>query len=320
MVINGKSTLIPTARYAILILLTFSLISSSIASAQPSQVPISIVVAQDRVTIDLALQLRENFTSLPVFKSFLDSSNSTIITTPMQVAMQKLVPGARIDSLTLHAGTSLVSASSGTWLFSENYTIIVDGVNRNLGSVVRSNLGFIAMNASGSILLGGVEINSLGSKYLVTPLKSLTPTSSAAFFLDGAGYSNSNVPGNVTATFNILDFSWVSPVSQWNNQPDPLGSSTVWTLNPRINPYNLTVGLRQIENIYFPVYQALYVPTLRVSAPARSWADGTNVLFDLQTPTDIAMPLIIGASLVILVAAVFLDRRLRFKAVRKKRR
>jgi len=205
-------------------------------------------------------------------------------------------------------------------MISENYTIVVDGVNSDFGGTVRSNLAILRMIVSTPIVLGGNEINSVGAKYLLGPLKSLTTTSTTTYFLDGAPYLNSNVPGNTTATFNILDFSWISPVSQWNNQYDPFSSSSIWSFTPTLNPYNLTVGIRHIEDFYFPVYSAIYVPTLELSAPARAWADGTAVVFDLQTPADPVMVLIILASVIVLVASMVLDRRLRPKIPRRKKR
>ena len=294
--------------------------SGGLVHAQATSAPISVVVTQNTVTLDLRLQLQENFTSLPLFKVTLDDSNSSLIAGPVEKAMQQLVSPAHVVSLTLHAGTSLINPSFQTWLISENYTIVVDGVNSDFGGTVRSNLAILKMAVSTPIVLGGNEINSVGAKYLLGPLKSLTTTATTTYFLDGAPYLNSNVPGNTTATFNILDFSWVNPVSQWTNQYDPLGSSSVWSLTPTLNPYNLTVGIRHIEDFYFPVYSAIYVPTLELTAPARAWADGTAVVFDLQTPADPVMALIIVIGVILLVATMILDRRLRPKIPKRKKR
>lgn len=288
--------------------------------AQTTSAPINVVVTQNTVTLDLRLQMQENFTALPLFKVTLDDSNSSLISGPIEKAMQQLVSHAHIVSLNSRAGTSLINPSFQTWMISENYTIVVDGVNSDFGGTVRSNLAILRMIVSTPIVLGGNEINSVGAKYLLGPLKSLTTTSTTTYFLDGAPYLNSNVPGNTTATFNILDFSWISPVSQWNNQYDPFSSSSIWSFTPTLNPYNLTVGIRHIEDFYFPVYSAIYVPTLELSAPARAWADGTAVVFDLQTPADPVMVLIILASVIVLVASMVLDRRLRPKIPRRKKR
>jgi hypothetical protein len=303
-----------------LALLLIVIFLGGLVHAQATSAPISVVVTQNTVTVDLRLQMRENFTSLPIFRVTLDASNSSLIAGPMEKAMQKLVSPAHIVSLTLHAGTSLINSSQQTWLMSENYTIVVEGVNSDFGGTVRSNLAILKMDVSTPIALGGNEINSVGAKYLLGPLKSLTTTSTTTYFLDGATYLNSNVPGNTTAIFNILDFSWVSPVSQWNNQYDTFGSSSVWSFTPNLNPYNLTVGIRHIEDFYFPVYSAIYVPTLELTAPARAWADGTAVVFDLQTPADSVMALIIVTSVIVLAASMILDRRLRPKIARRKKR
>ncbi len=280
-------------------------------------------VASETVTMNLHLEVRENFTSLPPLNVYLDTSNSTVVMRPVAAAMQKLVPTARIDLFQLRARTLLVVPPTQLWSFQENYTVVLTGVNKNPGALVQANLAFLSMSVSDSIRLGTVEINRLGSAYIVQPLKNL-PTSGTAYFDNGAKFFNSVVPGNDTVRFNLLDFSSVIQIARWDHSYEPFSSSSSWSFTPStpgyVIPYNVTVGVQPVENTFLQFYTAYFIPTFQVIAPPRAWADGTVVFFNLPTTSDIVMPVIISISLVTGIASFFLDRRLATRVRAKRKR
>ena len=242
--------------------------------------------------------------------------------------MQKLVPSARIDSLQLDAKTSLIDSKNKIWLLQENYTIQVSGVNSNVGSAVESNMDFLSMNVSAPIIVNGFELNHIGSAYLLQQLENLRSQQlaqniqSTRYFFDKTPFTNTVVPGNGTLTFSLLDFTWVLPLVGWAHHDEPLASASTWLLPAYIvTPYNLTVGLLLRESTYIPVYEAVYDPSVQISAPARASAAGNVIVFNEPTLAETLMPLIVAASLVVGVTAFVADRRLtRPFRVRKKKR
>ncbi len=272
------------------------------------------MVDPNSVTMRMNLEIRENLTrafnqTLPLANFFVDSTNSTRVLQPLETTLQTSVPGAHISSLKLLVRTALIAPSTGTWLLQENYTLVIVGANTNLGASAISNLAFLSMKIQDSIRLRNLEINQVGNQYLLQPLKGLPTTRLSRYFLNGGTYIDSNIPGNFTAQFNLLDFSWVPPISQWTGGYQPLQRSTNWTLTVP-PPYNMTVGITPFENAYFPIYTALFKPSLELSAPAKALASGSTLSFDLPSAADVIMPVIVAALLGVSLVVFLLDRRL----------
>jgi hypothetical protein len=301
-----------------LFILLFLIIASTLpARAQSSTPEITVTASENSVTIFMSLDLTENFTSLPLFTIHLGGTNSSVASKPIATAMQKLVPSARIDDLTLVAQTSVVDPTTGTWRLQENYTIQVSGVNNNLGSTVESKLDFLSMNVSAPISVQGFELNNVGGAYLLQRLLSLRAQQlaqniqSTRYFFEKVPYTNTVVPGNGTLTFNLLDFTWVLPLIGWAHHDDQFAPTSSWLLPAYIVlPYNLTVGFVQREATYIPIYEALYDPSIQITAPPRAVAKGNTIVFDQSAIAEIVMPLIIAASLVISLGVFVADRRL----------
>jgi hypothetical protein len=174
------------------------------------------------------------------------------------------------------------------------------------------------MNVSDPIRLDGLEMNALGGAYLLAGLEGLPTTSTTAWFANGAQFSNSLITANATASFHLLDFTWVPRIQFWNHNYTVFDPS-VWTLTPR-SPFNITVGVRQIENIFTPIYQAVYTPSIELTAPANAWSDGDLVWFNISTPAELAMPILLGSSLAIFLGAFIVDRGLTRQARISKRK
>lgn len=288
---------------------------------------ISMTISGSTVNIVMHLVLTENFTRLPSLTIHIDPSHSSNISRPMNDAMRRLVPSATIDSLDLVAKTTLINQATNMSLLEEDYTIQVSGVNTNLGSAVNSNMAFLFMNVTQPITIQGFELNNLGPAYLYQPLLNLSNLSAqqhqttTRYFIDTKEFLNTVVPGDATAKFSLLDFTWVHPLIQWSHQDEPLGSSSTWLLpSDRVQPYNLTVGFRLLENQYIPIYMAVYDPSIQISAPARATSTGSIISFNLNTPAEIAMPAIIVATLAIGIGTFVLDRSFTGSFRRRKRK
>jgi hypothetical protein len=277
-----------------------------------------VVVAPDSMTVHMNLVLQENSTSLPLVNVYLGSSNSTDVVSHIAPAVQKLVPGASISSLTLHAQTL---NSSGTWFLRENYTLLLGGVTSNYGSSIRANLGFVSMDVPDSVVSGGLELNTVGGAYLAKPLRS-QGNQSMLYYVNGHQTLTSVIPVTTTVLFHLLDFSWIPSVSSWQNQKDWLGQATTLTFDPGGPRFNLTFGPRTPENTLSKVFMAVYSPSISiVTVPAVAWLDGTFVSFDVSSPAELWMPLVAGLSVITLLSTLFLDRSLtKGQRVKKKKR
>lgn len=266
-----------------------------------------VSVAPDNVTVNMNLLLQENATSLPLINFYLGSSNSTKVVGQIAPELDKLVPGGTITSLTLRAQTF---NSSGTWFLEENYTFVLGGVSTKHGSDVKADLSFVSMNVPDSLVSDGLELNTVGSTYLA---KTLNPqgNQTMVYYVNGHQTLTSVIPVQTTVLFRLLDFSWVPSVSSWQNDRDLLGQSTTLTFEPSGPRFNLTFGPRSPENTLTQAFTVLYSPSLAiVTVPAIAWIDGPFVSFDLSSPTELWMPLVVAVSLVTLLGTLLLDKRL----------
>jgi hypothetical protein len=280
-------------------------------------VPIDVTIAPTQVTLRMNLSLQENITSLPLVSVDLNSSGSKSTVDRFNLALQRLVPGASIASFSLHART--VNASK-SWFLSENYTMTIVGANADSGGAVKSNLGFLSMSVPGGMAASGLELNTIGETYLLANLTSQPPNT--GYFINGNPTLNSVIPAQTTAPFYLLDFTWVPAISTWSRQDDLISQSTVWTYNPGSPRFNLTFGPKSPEPpLLLKSFTAVYNPSFQLSVPANAWSAGTTVYFDLSTPSELVMLVIIFSLALVLGVALILDRNVsRTRKLRAKKR
>jgi hypothetical protein len=305
-------------RVLVLLMLVIPLFLVGDARAQS----VDVTVGQTSIALSMNLSLKENLTALPLFNLQVTPTNDTStyqqVLLPVNSAVQSKVSTASVSSLTLSARTI---NSGGMYTLLENYSIVVSGANVMKGSTVTSDLSFVQMNLSQPIPLAGLELNAVGSTYLLKPLNALVANyTTLAYFIDGSNPRNSVIPDEETLLFHLLQFRGVPEVSTWTSQNDILGQSTSWTLNPQAM-YNLTMGLPTPEGPIIKSWVAIYNPSLSVTVPANAVINGNTVSFDVPASTELVMPVIAGVSVIALVATMLLDRRVseRFRAIRKKR-
>ena len=196
-----------TLRWIVVVLLLLAIFPTSLIHASRAR-SVEISVAQSFVTVNLNLVLQENLTSLPSINTYLTTTNSSAILQPIANAFHKIAPSANIASLELRTKTT---NSSGVWLLEENYSITMRGASTNLGSSIRANIGFIAMNVSQSLLVSNQELNAVGLAYLLAPLNAQDPKTTV-YYIDGHQTLSSAIPAQTTTTFWLLDLTWVQPV------------------------------------------------------------------------------------------------------------
>jgi len=288
---------------------------------------LNIDVATNSVSLNYSLTLVENLTLIccapPQFRIALTGSNGSSLKESLTEAVQRLVPTARVDQVTLEA--SGTNSSAGTWTLQENYMIDVVGAGSDSGGSSSVNLAILELDMSDPLTISGVELNQVGSKYLVPPLISfaseLGSTEQARYYDNGATFLNSVVPENDATAFHLLDFSWFPSLKTWTHQYNPLDQSSVWTYVPPQSHYNLTFGRLSPEQTLFSAYAASYSPSLEIIGPARAWVQGQTVLFDMGSSLEVLMTLIGMASLSVGIVAFALDRSVSRQArFRKKKR
>jgi hypothetical protein len=311
------------AHWVIPILIFVVLFPTSLIASSRGQ-PVQITVGQSSITMSMHLLLQENLTSLPLINTSLTEANSSgvlqPILEPINSSINGLVPSARVTDLQLQAQTL---NASGTWLLKENYTVTVVGANMNVGSSIRSNLAFVAMNVSQSLILDNNELNAVGSEYLLGPLNAMNP-STTVYYIDGHQTLSAVIPGETTKLFWLLDLSWVPSISSWPETQDLLKQTTTWSLDQGFPRYNLTLGRKSPEGPLIGVYMATYYPTFSISVPANAWINGNTISFDVPVSSETTMPIIIAVSLGTLVAVSLWDwrlsRALRFRRKKKQDR
>lgn len=287
-----------------------------LAPVVPSQgANVNYALTPNNATVNMHLVLQENLTDLPSFSISLDGSNSSALVQPMNAAIAKLVPRASITGMAFHARTSNVTSK---WSLTEDFSFVIEGANNRTGSIVESSIAYVWMNASQSIQIAGQEVNAVGQAYLLKPLDA-QPSGQTAYFINGATPRNAIIPRETTLRFWLLDFHQLPLLTVWTSQQDVLGQRTTWTYAPASPSYNLTLGHKTPEGVFLYTYVAFYQPSISVTVPANAFTDGQRISFAVPTSTEILMPIIVLIAIIILAAALVVDRRLT-KPIRSRRR
>ena len=296
--------------HLIFILLLFAILLGPSLLAPASGAVITVTVSRDSVSIQMNFELTENLTtSLPTLDTVVDQSSPVLA--PMQSGFQSMVPEARIEQLSLHARTEQIDNRTGLWVFQENYTITLSGVTNNSGGRIAADLAFLSSKNNQSITVSGVELNNVGRSYLVQGYQRFPPDSKTRYFAQTGEYTLPVTPELFTSSFSILDLSWTSHGVDRTGGYQPFNSSTIWNLQPRITPYNVTVGVGlTTEQTFLKKYVAYLGSSVEIIAPPSAQADGTTILFDLPTIAETIAPIIIVISLITAIATFLLERRI----------
>ncbi len=289
-----------------------------------AQGTISTTVSPPNVLLSYQVELQENATTLTPSRVFVNGSNESSLPVRLSIeqAMQKVEPSVHLDpaSFEYSAVIRQLSAASGMWVISENFTGTVSGANSGTAGTATYDLSFLSFDMKDLVeSKDTTEWNAVGPAYLVGPIDS--QGLHTTFYLDknfarGGPYSNAVIPGNTTENFYLYDFSWLPKIDQWKNTSSFLDSSTVYTMSAKTLgagsglPYNLTMGLKSPEGTLITSLVAFYNPTFEIVAPARAVASGTKLTYDVPVVAELVMPAIIIVAVAAFVGAYFWERRL----------
>jgi hypothetical protein len=302
------------------ILLAMLLAPSILASARGAA--ITVTVNRDSVVLQMNIGLFENLTtSLPLLDTVLGQSSPALLT--IQKGFQSATPGLQIELFSLHARTAEINNRTGLWVFQENYTMMVSGVTSSTGGRIVADLAFLSSRSNQSITSSGVELNDVGPSYLLQGFQRFPPDSKTRYFAGTGGFTLPLVPEQVTSGFSLLDFHWISPVSNWASGYQPFSSSTIWNFQPLAPPFNITIGVGlTTEGTFLKEYVALLDSSVEIIAPPGALTNGATIQFDIPTIAETIAPIIIVASFATLIAAFLLERRvskpIRFARGRKR--
>ncbi len=303
------------ASFLFILLLSMTGMGRASSSSLFQNSPATIDASQNGLRLNYQLMVFENLTSISAMKASLVGSNSTQAMKSIEAAMRRLEPSIRLDpsQFRLDVGTALVDSGQSMWAVEENVTAVVDGAASVSSGIVSYDLTFVSMNMSDPLQVNGMEFNNVGRAVLLPSVLS-QPSGITSYFADGGGpYSNTVIPGNVTIRFNMLDFSRVPQISQWDGKYQPLAGSSFWTYDTSKliggSLYNVTYGLRSPEFVFFKAYTGWYRPVLTLTAPARAWVAGAALSFNVPSLYDVFPPLIIIVGLAVGIVAYVGERR-----------
>src|SRR2546426_4609662 len=114
------------------IILCIGALIASIGLPLPRAATIGVSISQNSITLSMELRLVENLTNLPTANIVLLPSNSTALLTPIQTAIDRLVPGASVNGLNGRAEAREGNADLQTGVTDENFCVNVSGASGKL--------------------------------------------------------------------------------------------------------------------------------------------------------------------------------------------
>ena len=301
--------MVPNRRLLILVPLLFAIVLAPLFVPPARAAYITANVDQNSVSISMNFELFDNLTtSLPLANLVLDQSSSAL--QPIQNGFQSASPRAHVDQLTLHVHTAEINNATGLWVLQENYTMTVSGVIQNTGGRKIVDLSFLSSRNNQSISVSGLELNNIGQKYIVQGIQRFPPDSKTRYYAGTGGNTLPLIPEQYAQAFSMFDLSWIPPVQQWAGGYRPFDSSTIWNLQPVSARFNVTVGTGlTTEQTFLRRYTAHLNSSAEIIAPPRSATAGSTILFDIPTPAETVMPVIIVVSIATLIVAFVAERR-----------
>src|SRR6267143_503110 len=303
-----------------------------VAAALTPAAQYSVGLTNGAVSVSLNLNLLQNATLLSFEKSFAlplvhvsaVGSNSTSLAQELQGALRSKNPKAQVNNLNLQVVSASWSNKTSTQWLNFSLSFSVTGVSTSQGETARIDLSWKSFAVSSDYLVGNVEINRIGEKYLSGLAADMGVHSGGSSLIQIFYHVNgrpidSTLFQNAVNNMTILDFSLLAtPVSKWQQTQVSVTGET-WSLT----------GGRGLGMVYTQLiteggqsekaaYGLFYDLTGSVMAPYGAHVVSDTVIFAIGGFTEVAMTGIVFSTVALWSGAFLFERRIQGKTSRKK--
>lgn len=325
--------------YAVFVgfLLIVSALSPPSASAFDPSTNYGISITDRIASVSLTLSLLQNFTalqssfSLPTVRGVLTGSNASDALLALQQALDLRSRQAQVGNLVMSVAASNWSNLTGIQWFNLTMRYEVTGVYSSRFGAEQVDLSWKSFVVGSDLLLGGIDVNNLGPKYIGLPAEQMASQQVSSNFVQvsyrvNAKTSTPELFLAAAKSFDVLNFSRLSPpISSWSKSYDFSSNSLVWTLDAGSSlgmsiektfnePGAQPGGLATVN------YGLFYSLESRINAPRRSTAEGDTITTTFSDfPQTIMASVVVGISCVG-IGAIVLERRVSNKIPKSRKR
>ncbi len=289
---------------------------------------ISASLSKDYASVSIDLRLSQNFSSLvpfafPEYTGLLQGQNASAASTALESALQRRSPEAHISGLILSLDSSAVA--SGTYLQSFNVSLRfqVKGIQSYQNNAERIDLAWKSFEAPSNITVGGVEVNRIGTVYMVplaTQVASTTGNTTGFRYEVDQRLTSYVFLARLVPRIQLLNFSRLMPaVSTWHEAYDFASRAATWSMSagPGLG-FLVTETVtepREVATLHIGLFYTLQAT---ISGPAKSIAQNDTVVAVFGDSVETTMAVIIGSTVVVGSASFFYESRVLKKGTRRK--
>ena len=328
--------MIPTNRTVIvvvLLLLALAAYPSAKADASSPLASLSANVGNGVVHAFANLNIFQNLTAyegsfaLPQFSGVLQGSDSTVLAGMVQRAIGEKEPSAKVANLVLLARTSpWVNSSSIQW-FNVSLSFDLKGVQTDRSGTSQVDMAWKSFALASNVTVGGYEVNNIGAGYLVGVARQLANASLGGpsspirftFLVNGHPLLPRDFP-ILVRNVEALNFSTINtPVSKWTLAYDT-GNLLSWSFRGGLLGVEILTTINEPGGGSRAFYGLFYRLTSKITAPARSVANGDSIIVVFSDTPETLMGIVILSVSVLGVVAFFSEKRLVSGFGKKKQR
>ncbi|HEV2119748.1 MAG TPA: hypothetical protein VGS11_06570 [Candidatus Bathyarchaeia archaeon] len=306
-----------------LLLLVLAAFSPPRVDASAPLASLSANVANGVVHASANLSIFQNITAyeasftLPQFSGVLEGSNSTSLAAAVQQAIGAKDSSARVSNLVLQSrSSSWMNSTSIQWL---NISLSFDlsGIQTDKSGNSQVDMAWKSFSVPSNVTVGGYEVNNIGTGYLVNVAGQLASASRGGlgspirftFLVNGHPLLPRDFP-ILVKNVETLNFSTINtPISKWTFGYDP-GNLLSWSFRGGLLGVEILTTINEPGGGSRVFYGLFYRLTSKVTAPARSVANGDLIIVVFSDTPETVMGLVILSVSVLGVFSFISERRL----------
>lgn len=289
------------------------------AALQPSGFSVNIQPGTSQVSFTLSIF--QNLTGivrsfvLPQVHGVLVGYNSTTAAAALQSAVKVKSPSADLKNLRVEAfSTPWSNTTQSQWLnVSLSFGIEEGALSNSQG--VQFDAAWRSFEVQSGISLAGLELNNIGSAYLLPTAEVLTGFSNSktvtyTYHVNGLGVPLSSLPERV-APISVLNFSSLAvPLSEWTPTYNYTSNTVTFSLRS-LPTYGLevlqTVVEAQPEQIAYKLSYSFHGAIF--TAPLRSTVNGDRIVVVFGDSQETLMASLIVSTSILAVGTTFYERQ-----------